>query len=223
MKTLQINEIFGSINGEVCNRHQGSLCTFVRLQGCNCHCSWCDTVKAQEKKGGKSLSVKEVVDKINGYGNVNVTITGGEPLLQKEVLEELVSVISKDHLVSIETNGSILIPYYPPWEQVNWVIDYKLPSSGENKKMCSDVFRFLKTKDLVKFVISSRSDFQFAVKKMKQINTEKGIFQYPIFAFSPCLEAMSALQLYRLMSKSVYLKTQGAVLSLQLHKMIGIS
>lgn len=230
---LQVNEIFSSINGEVCHRHQGSLCTFVRLQGCNLRCVYCDTARAQDfeepnnvRTNSKTMDVKEVALAIKHQGNVNVTITGGEPLLQIPSLTKLLKILLREkYVVSIETNGSIPFPDYEPWWSVYWVVDYKLPYSGVCMDMKDDNFKMLGFTDIVKYVVSSYSDFVFAERRTGIIKEAclEWLHQYPIFAFSPCKGKMEPETLFTLMSKSPLLKEVGAVLSLQLHKIIGVS
>lgn len=230
---LQVNEIFSSINGEVNNTHQGSLCTFLRLQGCNLRCVYCDTARAQdcevsdnERTISKTMSLSQVRAKIKELKNVNITITGGEPLLQKKALERLLPLLHKDwYRISIETNGSIQIPKVWPWNIVNWVVDYKLPYSGVCMDMLEGNFDYLEHTDIVKYVISSYSDFVFAERRTGLIKKAcmDNVQTYPVFAFSPCKGKMEPEKLYELMSKSTELKEVGAVLSLQLHKIIGVS
>ena len=123
---LQVNEIFESISGEAGWFPQGSWCTFVRLQGCNLHCQWCDTKKALDHFAGMKMSVDEIVAQCK---TPRVLITGGEPLMQIDGLEVLLEALIEkaDKHVQVETNGSFSIPR---WEGVEWVVDYKPPSSG---------------------------------------------------------------------------------------------
>ena len=231
---LQVHEIFSSINGEVSNHHQGSLCTFLRLQGCNLRCAYyCDTVKAQniELAGtdgcvSKSMTISQIVTELKKQKNTHITITGGEPMLQSKELEKLIAILHKEWFkVSIETNGSILLSHKWPWNIVDWVIDYKLPYSGVCMDMKDENFTRLGDTDIVKFVVSSHSDFVFAERRVSLIKKEcmGNIQTYPTFAFSPCKKKMPVESLYELMSKSDVLKEVGAVLSVQLHKIIGVS
>ena len=118
---MNVIEIFSSIEGE--GTRAGELCTFIRLAECNLRCSYCDT--EYSFTGGKEMSVEEIMQVVDGYGNYNVTITGGEPLLQD--LTELLNVMNK-YFVNIETNGSINpVVSYGNYPNVIFTVDYKCP------------------------------------------------------------------------------------------------
>lgn len=160
---LNVNEIFRSLDGEVNPQSQGCLTTFVRLQGCNLlpFCSYCDTVHAQDKH--KMMYAKSVEDILNIIPKGKVTITGGEPLLQKETKKLIIGLLDEGHKVSVETNGSIIIPeiHHPG---LSWIIDYKLSHQNEMR-----IFNFWKAtlQDWIKFVITNPDDFQIATNVSK--------------------------------------------------------
>jgi len=133
---INIHSIFESISGEAGGFPQGSYCTFVRFQGCNCRCFYCDTVVSQDEIGmNQRMSVEEIVQQIH---TEKVLITGGEPLYQKEGLLELIRALRKiGCIVQIETSGSYEIPedFITEKDKVYWVVDYKGPSSGMNHMM----------------------------------------------------------------------------------------
>ncbi len=212
---LKIYEIFPSINGEICNSHQGSLCTFIRLSGCNLRCKKCDTKYAQKENSGKEMKIQQIFSIVKKLGNRNITITGGEPLLQKEDLHPLVDKLSSSgYKISIETNGSIPRPH---WSEISWVMDYKLQSTGMNSFMRLDNFYYCWDSDIIKFVVETKSDFDQAesvVKKLLKYN------QYCTFSFSPCFHGKTTkVPLKDWMENSKVLKKEGAVLSLQIHKL----
>ena len=160
---MRINEIFSSINGECNSFHQGSLCTFVRTQGCSERCFFCDTKYAQDPNQGTEMLVSKVFEEIEAIGNRNVTITGGEPLLQLEKVNELCAFLRNNRYnISIETNGFIQVPTYLQ-NKASIVMDYKLASAGLDKRPNWDFFRVLKNSDFIKFVCSHWFDFQEAV------------------------------------------------------------
>lgn len=212
---LNIYEIFPSINGEVCLPHQGSLCTFIRLSGCNLRCIQCDTKYAQDISSGKEMDISEIMKIVKDLGNRNITITGGEPLIQKEKLFKLAHrLVKSDYNVSVETNGSI-VP--PSWEKVSWVVDYKLNSSGMNSFMNIENFKGLSSSDFIKFVVETKSDFSQAKTVVLELMNQE---QYPTFAFSPCFsEGVATMPLKEWMEESILLKEIGAVFSLQIHKL----
>lgn len=225
--TLNVFDIFESINGEVCLPGQGSLATFIRLAGCNLHCSYCDAKPAQIMSTGTKMTISQIFEKVRTFGNDNITITGGEPLVQKTALKNLVKALSDNgYAISIETNGSIMIP---DWEDPSWVVDWKLPCSGEVEKMKVAHFKNLSLSDCVKFVISTRDDFDQAVgvatKILKTISlrSESGFF--PQFAFSPCFgpNCVSAATLIEWMLADKWVKKHKVVMSYQIHKIIGVA
>lgn len=222
---MRISEIFVSINGEVSHQHQGSLCTFVRFAGCNfaaytptlyTPCSYCDTPHALTDEDSTEMNVEEVIEVIKILKNTNIVITGGEPLLQQHELLSLVHELRHTYNVSVETNGSIAIPYWY-LDHVSWVVDYKMPSSGNFDKMVKENYVRLRSKDIVKFVIADHNDFVTAVDIVTDLR-----YLSMTFAFSPCSPVIPPEMLYLWMQDSDILKRKGAVLSLQIHKIIKV-
>jgi len=165
---MVITEIFKSIQGE--GTRAGLPCIFVRLTGCNLRCTWCDTAYAFH--GGQKMSVEEVltrVDELAGRGADSsalraavplVELTGGEPLLQEEVYPLAEKLVALGYAVMIETSGERFIGKLPP--EVIKIVDVKCPDSGE-----ADTFEMrnldeLSQNDEVKFVLSTRRDYEFA-------------------------------------------------------------
>ena len=169
---MHITEIFKSIQGE--GTRAGLPCVFVRLTGCNLRCSWCDTAYAFH--GGKKMTVEEVlarVDELTGPGSVGngllVELTGGEPLLQKEVYPLAERLLGAGYCVMIETSGERFIGRLP--KQVIKIVDVKCPDSGEADTFLMKNLEELTAEDEVKFVISSRRDYEFA----RQFTREHGL------------------------------------------------
>ena len=126
---LSVNEIFYSIQGE--STFAGKPCVFVRLAGCDLRCSWCDTPYAFYE--GRKMSVDDVIAGVEQYGCDVVEITGGEPLLQKEVYPLMQRLLDAGRTVMIETGGHLSADAVP--EGVIRVIDVKCPGSGEAERM----------------------------------------------------------------------------------------
>lgn len=159
---MVITEIFKSIQGE--GTRAGLPCVFVRLTGCNLRCTWCDTAYAFH--GGTKYSVEEVLQRVRavageGAGTVSlVEITGGEPLLQPETPALAEELLAQGLTVMIETSGERFTGVLP--RQVIKIVDVKCPDSGEADTFDMANLGVVDHKDEIKFVISSRRDYDFA-------------------------------------------------------------
>ncbi len=153
---LTVNEIFHSIQGE--STHAGRPCVFVRLTACDLRCSWCDTAYAFTE--GQKMTLDEVLDRVRAYDCGVVEITGGEPLLQKEVYPLMDRLLEEGRTVMIETGGHLSVDRVP--EAVVRIIDVKCPGSGEAAKMHWPNLEKLRSSDEVKFVIKDRADYEYA-------------------------------------------------------------
>ena len=181
---LQVVEKFISINGE--GRRCGQLATFIRFAGCNLNCGYCDTAWANDRKVAfDPMTAEEVYAYIKETQVTNVTLTGGEPLLQKD-MGELLELLSQNPelYVEIETNGSVLLSKFSDLENPpSFTMDYKLPSSGMERMMALENFDHLTEKDTVKFVSGSMADLEKARELINKYKlTEKTcIFISPVF------------------------------------------
>jgi 7-carboxy-7-deazaguanine synthase len=160
-----VTEIFKSIQGE--GTRAGRPCIFVRLTGCNLRCSWCDTAYAFH--GGQKMTVDDVLERVellnqlpNGEraGVPLVELTGGEPLLQQEVYPLAERLIAAGYTVMVETSGERFIGKLP--KEVIRIVDVKCPDSGEPGTFDVKNLDEFSERDEVKFVISSRRDYEFA-------------------------------------------------------------
>ena len=155
-KVLTINEIFHSIQGE--SSHTGRPCVFVRLTACDLRCSWCDTPYAFTE--GTKMSVEAVVSQVAHYGCGLVEITGGEPLLQRDVYPLMQQLLDAGRTVMLETGGHVSIKDVP--SSVIRIVDVKCPGSGESARMHWENLELLTPQDEVKFVIRDRDDYEYA-------------------------------------------------------------
>lgn len=153
---LTVNEIFHSIQGE--STYAGQPCVFVRLTACDLRCSWCDTPYAFHE--GRRMSVDEVVAAVEQYGCPVVEVTGGEPLLQKEVYPLMNRLLASGKTVLLETGGHRSIADVPG--EVVRIVDVKCPGSGEAEKNDWENLRRVTARDEVKFVIADRADYEYA-------------------------------------------------------------
>ena len=153
---LRVTEIFHSIQGE--STWAGLPCTFVRLTGCPLRCVWCDTVYAFTE--GQKQSIDDILAEVRQLGVRLVEITGGEPLLQKNVHVLMQRLLDEGYTVLLETGGHISIADVPAG--VHRIVDVKCPGSGESGRMHWDNLDLLTPRDEVKFVIADREDFDYA-------------------------------------------------------------
>ena len=155
-ETLKINEIFFSIQGE--STFAGLPCVFVRLSGCNLRCSWCDTEYAFYE--GEFYTIEKILAEIKEYKCSLVEITGGEPLLQKNVLPLMEILCDNGYEVLLETGGHMDISEVD--QRVKRIVDIKCPESGESNKVLIQNLGCLSKTDQLKFVLSSKSDYAWA-------------------------------------------------------------
>src|SRR6266436_6612732 len=156
---MQITEIYKSLQGE--STHAGLPCVFVRLTGCNLRCSWCDS--EYTFTGGHRQSLEEVIAEVEHLSPAGglVEITGGEPMLQeREVVPLMQRLLDADYTVLLETSGERPLGRVPP--RVIKIVDVKCPNSGEPDTFHMENLDALTSRDEVKFVLSDRSDYEFA-------------------------------------------------------------
>lgn len=153
---LVINEIFYSIQGE--STYVGSPCVFVRLTACDLRCRWCDTPYAFTE--GRKVDVDEVVRDVLAFACPLVEVTGGEPLLQRDVYPLMDRLIEEGRTVLLETGGHVSLADVPP--PVVKIMDIKCPGSGEAAHNEWSNLDRLSGRDQVKFVILDRADYEFA-------------------------------------------------------------
>jgi 7-carboxy-7-deazaguanine synthase len=188
---MYITEIFKSIQGE--GTRAGLPCIFVRLTGCNLRCTWCDTAYAFH--GGKKMSVEEVLlrvdelagrsEKLRGSESAVplVELTGGEPLLQEEVYPLAEKLLAMGYTVMVETSGERYIGELP--REVIKIVDVKCPDSGEADTFEMRNLDALSEQDEVKFVLSTRRDYEFA----REFTTQHGLARrVKQVLFSPVFE-----------------------------------
>lgn len=161
-ETLRINEIFYSLQGET--RTVGLPTVFVRLTGCPLRCVYCDTEYAFE--GGTIMSLDDIVAQVASFKPRYVTVTGGEPLAQPNAWPLLTKLCDAGYEVSLETSGAMPVEQVDP--RVVKVIDLKTPDSGEVSRNLYDNLNFLQPHDQIKFVICSRSDYEWARMQIDQ-------------------------------------------------------
>ena len=210
---LSVAERFVSINGE--GRRAGELAVFIRFCGCNLNCRYCDTKWANlPDTPFESLSPEEIVSYVLYSGVRNVTLTGGEPLLQPE-LPALVQALMENHLrVEIETNGSLpLGPLLQGKHRPVFTVDHKSPFSGMNHAMLPENYELLQEQDTVKFVVADREDLEEALSEIEtcRLTRRCGVYLSPVFGQIEAQEIVAFMKEHRM---------NDVRLQLQLHKYI---
>lgn len=206
MKSLIINEIFYSIQGET--SRSGLPTYFIRLTGCPLRCTYCDTGYAFN--AGSKMSFEEILSKLNRDTTKYITITGGEPLSQKNVQSLMKELCDLNYSVSLETSNAITIEDVD--SRVSIILDIKTPGSLESDKNLISNYSKLKKSDELKFVICNQKDFEWAVDYIKKNNLSSIC---PI-VFSPSYNQMPLSELADLILKN----SLNVRLQTQLHKTI---
>ena len=213
---FNIVEKFLSIDGE--GPSSGELATFVRFQGCNLRCSWCDTTYSWDKEStSEVLDVNEIYNYIKENGATNVTLTGGEPLLQENIDELLVTLNLDDNLkIHIETNGSIDIESFKrrhKGNNISYIVDFKLPSSNMSNKMNLNNLLVVEKNDVYKFVVGNNEDLKMAYELIIKYDLTSKCLVY----FSPVSGNIDMEEIVEFMKDK---KLNGVRLQTQLHKII---
>jgi len=202
--TLNITEIFYSLQGEA--KEVGIPTVFVRLTGCPLRCNYCDTTYAF--KGNNPLSIKSIMEQIKKYNTRYVCVTGGEPMAQSNCLILLDTLIKAGYKTSMETSGSIDIS--PVNKKVSVVMDLKTPSSTEQSQNRYENIALLESKDQLKFVIASRSDFDWCCDILQNYSVDSEVL------FSPVYESLKPVDL----ADWILEKQLNVRLQVQLHKIL---
>lgn len=200
MVNTYVNEIFTSIQGE--GYWTGIPAVFLRLQGCNLNCSWCDTPGTIAQGEGELRSIADVADELFRSGQTTVVVTGGEPMLQDAAVTELVLKDKSDHKWHLETNGTITIPDVFDWITIS-------PKPGHPVREVN-----MQLADELKYVVTGQVDIDIAVDAMKHKRPRlKCVCLQPVDnnprMTALCLEAIKHWGLPELR------------LSVQVHKLIG--
>ncbi len=183
--TLRINEIFYSLQGET--SRSGLPTVFVRLTGCPLRCGYCDTAYAFHE--GETQTITSILDRVTSYAPRYVTVTGGEPLAQKNCSPLLQQLCDAGYSVSLETSGALDISNVDP--RVSRIVDLKTPGSGEVEKNRYENIPLLNERDEIKFVLCDEADYLWAREQLRARALDKIC---PVL-FSPVYETLKPKQL----------------------------
>lgn len=178
---MMINEIFYSVQGE--GLLVGAPSIFIRTAGCNLRCTFCDTPYAYAE--GKPMKIQEIIDTIKTYPCSSVCITGGEPLLQKDLLTLITSLLRKKYTLCLETNGSRDIRKFAGKKSLLISLDIKCPSSGSHQKMNLRNITYLSKKDQLKFIIGNKKDYEYAKTILEKYTPACSVFFQPVWGKNP--------------------------------------
>jgi 7-carboxy-7-deazaguanine synthase len=158
---MRITEIYRSIQGET--QYAGLPCTLVRTTGCDLRCGYCDS--AFSFYGGREMALAEIVAEVDRLAAPLVLLTGGEPMLQREIGALAAQLLTGGYQVMIETSGSQPLGALPP--EVIRIVDMKTPASGESARMRWEILDDLRPRDAVKFVVCDEADYRWAAEVIR--------------------------------------------------------
>lgn len=227
--TYKVLEIFSSIDGE--GRRAGELVTFIRFSGCSLRCTWCDTSYSQNGTEGTYMTLDDIRSKIYEFGNRNITVTGGEPLIQHNIDDLFEILLLEGFDINVETNGNHSIDKYilgdfkqrfstDRWNLVKehlwFTMDYKSRSSGMKSHMDINRFLLLRDIDVLKFVVGSEPELEDALSVIQFIrknNINCYVYFSPVFGMIQPVEIVEFMKQHKEDMNKVRVQ-------LQLHKII---
>ena len=203
---LKLTEIFYSLQGEA--QFVGVPTVFVRLTGCPLRCHYCDTAYAFH--GGEWWTLADILARVGEFGARDVCVTGGEPLAQRNCLTLLSALCDRGHRVSLETSGALDVTQVDL--RVSRVVDVKTPGSGEESRNLYPQLQQLREPDQIKFVITSRTDYEWCRTKVKEL----ALTEHCGVLFSPSYGQIEARELAQwILDDRLAVRFQ-----LQLHKIL---
>lgn len=207
---MRVIEKFVSINGE--GLRQGELAVFIRFANCNLRCSYCDTTYSFINPVYNDESIDKIIDYINKQHVKNITLTGGEPLIQEDIDILINRLVELGYRVEIETNGSVDIKKYLN-DKISFTLDYKLPTSLMEKFMLTDNYNYVTKKDSIKFVCGDLND----LIKAKEI-----MIKYDLINKTNCLisPVFNQINLEDIVNFLIDNNLNDVRLCLQIHKII---
>lgn len=202
-----VSEIFASVDGE--GVRTGMLTSFIRLNGCNLRCNYCDTDYALQMQPPNML-LADILAKVQAYAYPRITLTGGEPLIHPHVRELLEALSAAGYEVNIETNGAVALDNFLNLPGVFFTMDWKCPDSGVHRLMRRENLALLTERDVLKFVVSSQRDLEEFLT-VYNLNLPCKYYVSPVWGRIEPSAIVDFMQRH---------KTVNAVVQVQLHKII---
>jgi 7-carboxy-7-deazaguanine synthase len=173
---VRITEIYASVQGET--QYAGLPCTLVRTTGCDLRCGYCDS--AFSFYGGSEMSLEAVLAEVRRLGVPLVLLTGGEPMLQRDIVALAEALVAESYRVMIETSGAHPVAALP--DEVIRIVDVKTPGSGESHRMRLEVLDQLRAQDAVKFVLTDEADYRWAADliRSRRLNERTEVLLSPV-------------------------------------------
>lgn len=215
---MKISEIFLSIEGE--GIRTGVPAIFIRLFGCNLRCSYCDSMYAVEGADYKEMSPEEILEKVKSINTRFVTLTGGEPLIHKDVEVLLKMLDDAGFEVNIETNGTQ--PRPSGYKHVFCTMDWKSISSGMQQKMKLSNMTTLNGRDVLKFVVGTEEDLEDAARVIAAMEAQYSAngTKLPTFYISPIFDTMKYEDMVNWILANETMRRNNTRFQVQLHKII---
>lgn len=212
---MKIVELFSSIDGE--GIRTGQLCTFIRTYACNLRCIYCDSMYALEGNSYTEMSITEILTKCKELKNRCITLTGGEPLIHKDVDILITELLRAGYEVNIETNGAVDISkFIVDNPNLFFTIDYKTPySQMEDKMVLDNFFKYARPNDVVKFVCANKQDLD--IMKAVVTNMQEQLDELPYIFVSPVFGQIEPVELVDYIKEN---NLQDVRIQVQLHKII---
>ncbi len=213
---MNVFRTFHSIQGE--GRFSGYPSSFLRLYGCNLKCSYCDTLESVNLGVYKTVKVSDVINEVLRYPEYDICITGGEPVMQKDELIELIKGIAGKKRITIETNGSYsLMEFKDRFENLFFSVDWKTPFSG-NSNFCEENLEIINNNNgWIKFVVGNEHDLDFVQEKISLLK-EKNIEIYISPVYNKSFNILPAAASFVMKNSALYPMR----IQLQIHRFMGV-
>jgi len=179
---VKISEIFYSVQGE--GILAGVPSVFLRTSGCNLRCTWCDTPYTSWNPEGDDLALDTILADVRGHGSRHVVVTGGEPLIQQEIVQLTQGLKDLDLHITIETAGTVYQPVVCGLISISPKLANSTPAQRDGGRWAAQHDRLRYQPDVLKqlmaeypyqlkFVVSDPGDLSEIEAILKQTNADR--------------------------------------------------